>query len=49
MCPAIYSKRPKPNEGFGLFFIGGRNFCRLPFSGAAFAGRLPVTGFRAAT
>jgi len=47
--PRYIFEKAETRAGFGLFFIGGRNFCRLPFSGAAFAGRLPVTGFRAAT
>ena len=43
MCPAIYSKRPKP-AWVSAFFIGGRNFFRLPFSG----GRVcrPASGYR---
>lgn len=42
--PRYIFEKAETRTGFGLFFIGGRNFFRLPFSG----GRVcrPVSGYR---
>lgn len=49
MCPAIYSKRPKPVRVSAFFLSAAAIFSGCRFQGAAFAGRFPVTVFRAAT